>query len=119
MKQMLSNQSWKMVDTGGKFVYTILFIICTCVVFWQLYVGTSKYISHPHGVRTFSQQLQLPQLTVCHHWGVLGYDVNPLGLQVEEYIDQGRFGEDNNEDVFTKATNQYYYLLDQTGTSRL
>ena len=116
---MVNNQSWKMVEIVGRVAYSILFISCTCVVLWQVYIGTSKYISHPHGVRTFSQKLQLPQLTVCHHWGVLGYDVNPLGLQVEEYIDQGRFGEDNNEDVFTKATSQYYYLLDQTGISRL
>ena len=109
-----------MVETVGKFVYMILFISCTCVVFWQVYVGTCKYISHPQGVRTFSQELQLPQLTVCHQWGVLGYDVNPLGLQVGEYIDQGKFGEDDAEAVFNKATSQYYYLLDQTGTySRL
>ena len=100
-----------MVET----VHRILFFLCTCIVLWQLYIGTCKYVSHPHGVRTFSQELHLPDLTVCHQWGVLGYDVNPMGLQVGDYIDKGMFGEERAQDIFIKATQQYFYFLDQKG----
>ena len=104
---------------SGRALYWVLFFLCFGIVAWQLYVGTSKYISSPHGVTTYSEQLVMPDLTVCHQWGVLGYDVNPMGLQVDQYIDKGVFsGSDSQmsaEDVFVQATEQYYYLLDQRG----
>ena len=57
---MLNNQYCR--EILGFYVYMILFISCTCVGFWQVPVGTCKFIFHPHEVRTFLQEIHLPQL---------------------------------------------------------
>ena len=99
----------------GACAYVLLFLICLSIVIWQLYNGTIKYISEPHGVKSFTEQLVLPDITVCHYFGNLAYNL-PNILQ---YINEGKFthSEMKAEVLYEKVTEEYFYLLDQTGIS--
>ena len=106
----------------------VVFSICFGVVLWQLYSGTIKYLDSPTSSSTYHEPIELPELTVCHQWGFLAYDVPNFGDYINgqfstQMYQQQQMNEGFDtirkswtpEQIYEVAVNQFYYLLDERG----
>ena len=92
------------------------------MVSYEIYCGTVKYLSYPVATNTFSEEVELPRLTLCQYRGD-SYEIgrlHPFNLTYDDYMD-GQFfphlntSEREAEDIFQDSLNDNYYLLDVTG----
>ena len=44
----------------------LLFMFCIIVVLWQVFMGTKKYLEAPVANKIFAEEVELPDITVCH-----------------------------------------------------
>ena len=98
----------------------LLFLFCVLVVAWQLYQGTKKYLDKPVASTIYSQEIELPVITICHvdsdlifgpqSLHGLSYFKFPSGQFMEEYPENK-----TAENLLSQAIEHYYYLLDYTG----
>ena len=95
---------------------------CVLMVSYEIYSGTRKFLSGPVATTTFSAEVELPRVTLCQYRsdsfkiGVLP----PYNLTYDDYMDGKFFPELNTsdweaEEIFQKAFNDNYYLLDIRG----
>ena len=95
---------------------------CVLVVFYEIYIGTRKFLSDPVATRSFSAEVELPRVTLCQgrsasfKIGVLP----PFNLTFDDYMEGKFFPELNTcemeaEEIFQKSFNDNYYLLDIRG----
>ena len=80
------------------------------MVCYEIYVGTRKYLSEPVATTSFSTEAELPSLTVCHQLQEL-----KIGSLPPSFPEQNT-SELEAEQMFQKALNDNYYLLDIAGS---
>ena len=82
-----------------------------------MWLGTKKYLSAPVTTTSYSTQIELPIITICHtsKEGSFGTDDN-----YEAYFGEGNFLDEGSscsaEVLYQQRTDQNYYRLDGTGT---
>lgn len=95
-------------------------IICVSVVLYEIFIGTSKFLSEPVATRSFTTESDLPTLTICSRF----YDLriaNLYGLDYGDY-EEGKYVPDNFtmdktlDEIFQESVNEAFFLLDVTGT---
>ena len=95
---------------------------CVLMVSYEIYSGTRRLLSDPVATTSFSAEVELPRVTLCQYRsdsfkiGVLP----PYNLTYDDYMDGKFFPELNTsdweaEEIFQKAFNDNYYLLDIRG----
>ena len=91
-----------------------------CAVIYEVYQGTSKYISYPVANVVFSTEVELPMVTICNK---LKMGDLPANLTRKE-ITAGKFHPDNPDlpdvdidEMIAKASQEYNYYLNLTGNS--
>ena len=99
----------------------LLFGFCVLVVIWQLYQGTQKYLDKPVANKIYSQEVELPDITICHasRGMKIRRQLRKGGYEYSSYL-SGKFlpGDPKNksaQEIFEEATDYYYHLLDYTG----
>ena len=104
------------------FLGFLIFLFCVIVVIWQLYQGTKKYLDTPVASKIYTQEVELPVITICHT--KIGRKIaQNYGLNYLDFM-KGQFLPDDPvnktaEEVFDKSTDYYYNLLDYTGFLQL
>ena len=85
-----------------------------------MWLGTEKYLSAPVSTTSYSTEIELPVITICHSSteGSFGSWENYVAYCVD-----GKFLEEGSnlsaEDLYHKRTDQNYYRLDGTGKNYL
>ena len=98
----------------------LLFLFCVLVVAWQLYQGTKKYLDKPVASTIYSQEIELPVITICHVNNALKFGPTSLhGVTNRKFV-SGQFMNEYTENktaenLLSQATEHYHYLLDYTG----
>ena len=93
-------------------------------MFYELYIGTRKFLSDPVASTSFSAEVELPRVTLCQGRGA-SFKIGalpPFNLSFDDYVEGKFFPELNTseleaEEIFQKSFNDNYYLLDITGWS--
>ena len=91
---------------------------CVCAVIYEVYQGTSKYISSPVANVVFSTSVELPMLTICNKLKMAAY-LLPGNLTRKDLV-SGKFFPDDTSSVdidqmIEKAIQEYNYFLNLTG----
>ena len=86
---------------------------------WQIHEGTVRYFSYPVATKTYTQDIIAPHITVCHEFPQFGYNLDQFSIKLAEYLNDGIFSlnNENAEEIFTAATEDFYYVLDGSGKS--
>ena len=100
----------------------LLFVFCVCVVTWQLYTGTIKYLDAPIGSKIYTEESEVPVITVCHTAKDRQIYRKYKELGYSDIVEDGRLLPDvptnmTAEEILEEAQDHYYYLLDFTGCS--
>ena len=92
------------------------------MVFYEVYIGTRKFLSNPVATTSYTTDSELPMISLCQfrksHF-TIGYVV-PHNMTYDHYRN-GKFYSDykdshvSAEDVFERSFDDNYYLLDITG----
>ena len=101
------------------FLGFLLFVFCLVVVIWQVWQGTMKYIAAPVASKIYTEEAEVPVITVCHNdyrWKIAKIH----GLGYNQFVQEGRFvpKDPSNmtaQELFDESINQYYHLLDHSG----
>ena len=96
------------------------FLICLLVVLVQLFLGTRKFLTHPQGTIVYSKQADMPVITLCHNDKLLSHNLDQFNLSYHHYVYFGEFsdGISTVEEIYEKATNHFYHLLDKSGIKK-
>ena len=105
------------------FLGFLIFLFCVLVVIWQLYQGTKKYLDTPVASKIYTQEVELPVITICHAKADLKI-AKKYGLDYGDFVMLGKFLPDDPanmtaDEVFNKSMDHYYNLLDYTGSVEL
>jgi hypothetical protein len=76
-----------------------------------------KYFSRPFPTKTFTEDIIDRLITVCHNYPYFGYALGQFGIDLGDDENEGQFSSSNEdvETIFNTATEDYYYVLDQSG----
>ena len=102
-------------ELDGRFILT-----WQTKIFCQVWLGTEKYLSAPVATTSYSTQMEMPVITICH-----GTDEGKFGSEENfaAYFNEGNFLEDGSnlsaEDLYQQRTDQNYFMLDGTGTTNI
>ena len=101
------------------FLGFLILLFCVSVVIWQLYQGTKKYLDTPVASKIYTQEVEVPVITICHANDDMKI-VKKYGLDFSDFVVLGKFLPDDPvnmtaEEVLNEATDHFYYLLDYTG----
>ena len=96
----------------------LLLLFCLLVVCWQFNEGTKKYLATPVANKIYSDEAELPVITICHRKKSLRMGTTH-GLDYEDFK-AGKLLPDDSGNmsaiaVFKEAIEANYYLLDITG----
>ena len=101
------------------FFSSCLFLFCVIVVLWQLWQGTVRYLSTPVASKIYTEEAELPVITVCHEDDNLKI-ANLHKLSFYQITEDGIFMphepvDMTAEEVIDEAMDHYFYLLDFRG----
>ena len=92
-----------------------------CAVIYEVWQGTTKYISSPVANVVFSTSVELPMVTICNK---LRLGPLPANLTRKDLMD-GKFYPDDLsliddiDETIERAMNEYNYFLNLTGNNHL
>ena len=70
-------------------------VFCVCVVTWELFRGTQKYLSRPVANVVYTVEADLPMITVCPQMGWLKY--GPMPVAQNDLFWKGKFYPNDKE----------------------
>ena len=89
---------------------------CVCAVIYEVFQGTSKYISSPVANVVFSTEVELPMVTICNK---LRMGSLPGNLTRKKLVSGNFFPDDQSivdiDEEIEKAIQEYNYFLNLTG----
>ena len=93
------------------------FIACLCIVLWQVFTGTVRYLSHPIATKTFTDDIIPSHITVCHQVPRFAYALDRYGISVMDYENGQKLNTSiqDADDIFNNSTDKYHYVLDGSG----
>ena len=83
---------------------SLLKIFCVCVVTYEVYRGTRKFLSNPVANVVYTVETELPMVTVCN--GVYDVKYGPMPVTLGDLTYRGKYYPDDKGRVLKKLTRE-------------